>query len=230
MTANLDGETNLKVHSAPQLTRHLQEPVELAELMAVVECENPNANLTRFIGRLKVFSGQERDDTTRSHGLTLENVALRGTELRNTDFVYGCAVYTGHDTKMSRNSKMTSNKFSTVEKSMNRYLVFYLILLLLEVLLASVLKYQVGLDRPDCPNSVWYLGGDVVCERQLAQDVLSFLVLFNYIIPISLYVTLELQKFFGSFFFVWDLQLYDYETDQPAKCNSSDLNEELGQV
>ena len=65
---------------------------------------------------------------------------------------------------------------------------------------------------------------------QVAQDTLSFLVLYNYIIPISLYVTLELQKFFGSLFLTWDLDLYDEETGQPAKCNSSDLNEELGQV
>ena len=65
---------------------------------------------------------------------------------------------------------------------------------------------------------------------QVAQDTLSFLVLYNYIIPISLYVTLELQKFFGSLFLTWDLDLYDEETGQSAKCNSSDLNEELGQV
>lgn len=56
------------------------------------------------------------------------------------------------------------------------------------------------------------------------------MVLFNYIIPISLYVTLEMQKFFGSLFLVWDVQLYDHALNQPAKCNSSDLNEELGQV
>ena len=46
------------------------------------------------------------------------------------------------------------------------------------------------------------------------QDSLSFLVLYNYIIPISLYVTLELQKFFGSLFLTWDLDLYDEATDQ----------------
>ena len=62
------------------------------------------------------------------------------------------------------------------------------------------------------------------------QDTFSFMVLYNYIIPISLYVTLEFQKFFGSLFLVWDLNLYDEQTDQPAKCNSSDLNEELGLV
>ena len=57
-----------------------------------------------------------------------------------------------------------------------------------------------------------------------------FLVIFNYIVPISLYVTIELQKFLGSKFLAWDRDLYDPESDEPARCNSSDLNEELGQV
>jgi phospholipid-translocating ATPase len=39
-----------------------------------------------------------------------------------------------------------------------------------------------------------------------------------------------MQKFFGSLFLIWDLELYDEETNEPAKCNSSDLNEELGQI
>ena len=45
-----------------------------------------------------------------------------------------------------------------------------------------------------------------------------------------MYVTLEMQKFFGSLFLTWDLDLYDEEANEPAKCNSSDLNEELGQI
>ena len=78
----------------------------------------------------------------------------------------------------------------------------------------------------------WYLNTERIKlnAMQIFQDAMSFLVLYNYIIPISLYVTLEFQKFLGSLFLVWDLNLYDEETGQPAKCNSSDLNEELGQV
>ena len=34
--------------------------------------------------------------------------------------MYGAAVYTGQDTKMSMNSKLGTNKFSTVEHSMNK--------------------------------------------------------------------------------------------------------------
>ena len=56
--------------------------------------------------------------------LGLENVAFRGTKLMNTEFVYGCALYTGADTKMSQNSKMKLNKFSSIEVTMNKYVGF----------------------------------------------------------------------------------------------------------
>ena len=39
-----------------------------------------------------------------------------------------------------------------------------------------------------------------------------------------------MQKFIGSKFFDWDLQMYNEKTDEPAKARSSDVNEELGQV
>lgn len=65
---------------------------------------------------------------------------------------------------------------------------------------------------------------------QFLQDYMSFLILFNYLIPISLYVTIEMHKFLGSFFMEWDVDLYDAETNQTFIVNTSDLNEELGQV
>lgn len=83
-----------------------------------------------------------------------------------------------------------------------------MVLLFLEVFLATMLKYHVSTDRPGDDIVVpWYIGDDNIerTAKQIAQDVLSFLVLFNYIIPISLYVTLELQKFFGSLFLVSSL-------------------------
>lgn len=62
------------------------------------------------------------------------------------------------------------------------------------------------------------------------QDYLSFLILFNYLIPISLYVTIEMHRVVGGLFMEWDLELYDESTDQPCVVNTSNLNEELGQV
>lgn len=56
------------------------------------------------------------------------------------------------------------------------------------------------------------------------------MVLFNFIIPVSMYVTVEMQKFFGSFFITWDKDFFDPEIKEGALVNTSDLNEELGQV
>lgn len=56
------------------------------------------------------------------------------------------------------------------------------------------------------------------------------MVLFNFIIPVSMYVTVEMQKFFGSFFITWDKDFFDPEIMEGALVNTSDLNEELGQV
>jgi phospholipid-translocating ATPase len=57
-----------------------------------------------------------------------------------------------------------------------------------------------------------------------------YMNLFNYIVPISMYVTIEVQRFVGSKFIEMDICMYDAATDQPAKANTSDLNEDLGQV
>uniref|UniRef100_A0A8C4PQT2 Phospholipid-transporting ATPase n=1 Tax=Equus asinus asinus TaxID=83772 RepID=A0A8C4PQT2_EQUAS len=65
---------------------------------------------------------------------------------------------------------------------------------------------------------------------KMFTDFLSFMVLFNFIIPVSMYVTVEMQKFLGSFFISWDKDFYDEEINEGALVNTSDLNEELGQV
>ena len=58
---------------------------------------------------------------------------LRGTQLRNTEYILGVVTYTGPDTKMSQNSKINANKFSSVERTINLCFIAYLLLLLAEV-------------------------------------------------------------------------------------------------
>ncbi|XP_023715383.1 probable phospholipid-transporting ATPase IF isoform X4 [Cryptotermes secundus] len=166
---------------------------------------------------------------TNTSPLGTENLLLRGARLKNTEFIIGCAVYTGQETKLALNSKLTSNKFSTVEKSINGFLLFFLALLLTEVAVSLALKYAAEIGDKYSTES--YLGPrSSIDVSTVVQDLFSFVILYNYIIPISLYVTIETQKFLGSLFFMWDRELYCEKTNQPAVCNSSDLNEELGQV
>ncbi|XP_015172643.1 PREDICTED: probable phospholipid-transporting ATPase IF [Polistes dominula] len=222
-TSNLDGETNLKTISVPKIlsTMSLQE---IVSMQATVTCQTPMADLYTFHGKIEIEN--DMDEVT-SGFLTIDNMLLRGAILKDTDNVVGCVIYTGQDTKLSLNSKTVPNKFSTAEKSINKYLTVFIILLLLEISISTILKFIIE------SNSTWdfYLGEkSSTTPLSIIVDFFSFTILYNYIVPISLYVTIELQKFLGSFFFEWDIDLYDNASDQPALSNTSDLNEELGQV
>ncbi|XP_036207102.1 probable phospholipid-transporting ATPase IF isoform X10 [Myotis myotis] len=228
-TASLDGETNLKTHVAVPETTVLRTVANLDTLVAVIECQQPEADLYRFMGRMIIT--QQMEEIVRPLGP--ESLLLRGARLKNTKEIFGVAVYTGMETKMALNYKSKSQKRSTVEKSMNTFLIIYLIILISEAIISTILKYTWQTEEKwDEP---WY---NQKTEHQrnsskilrFISDFLAFLVLYNFIIPISLYVTVEMQKFLGSFFIGWDLDLYHEESGQKAQVNTSDLNEELGQI
>uniref|UniRef100_A0A8D3BNZ0 Phospholipid-transporting ATPase n=1 Tax=Scophthalmus maximus TaxID=52904 RepID=A0A8D3BNZ0_SCOMX len=228
-TTSLDGETNLKTHYSVGETAVCQSVSQLEALQAVVECQQPDADLYRFVGRITVT--QHGEEIVRPLGP--ENLLLRGARLKNTKEIFGVAVYTGMESKMALNYKCKSQKRSAVEKSMNTFLLIYLCILLFEAILSTILKYAwQAEDKWDEP----FYNQKTEQERnsspilKFISDFLAFMVLYNFIIPISLYVTVEMQKFLGSFFICWDLDLYHEESDQKAQVNTSDLNEELGQV
>ncbi|KAJ8309893.1 hypothetical protein KUTeg_011758 [Tegillarca granosa] len=201
-TANLDGETNLKNFTCLAETKLYQTEESFDKLHAYIECEQPKTDLYSFIGKINIVTdnGHICDKS-----LGPENVLLRGARLRNTAFVYG--------------------------KKLNTFLIIFLVILLLESLVSVFLKYwYISLPNIGKP---WYVPTssreDGLNPRSVIENFLAYMVIYNYIIPISMYVTTELHKFFGSLYFGWDLQMYDEATDQPARANTSDLNEELGQ-
>ncbi|EAT35270.1 AAEL012549-PA, partial [Aedes aegypti] len=229
-TANLDGETNLKTMMVPKGMPDLSE--DKLHTLGRIECELPRTDLYTFNGRLELTEMTSVDGVgADNHMLPLmaENLLLRGSRVKNTEWAIGCAVYTGQNTKLALNSKMVSNKMSSSEGYINKYLVFFLVLLIAIVVVSFFMKrYN---DRYNQGHN-FYLGEYMATYRvsQFLQDFFSFLILFNYLIPISLYVTIEMAKFLGGFYLEWDLELYDEETDQPCIVNTSDINEELGQV
>uniref|UniRef100_A0A8C9YTG9 Phospholipid-transporting ATPase n=1 Tax=Sander lucioperca TaxID=283035 RepID=A0A8C9YTG9_SANLU len=215
-TASLDGETNLKT------VKCLCQGPTVSCL-----CPNPIIATSIFLCIYVVFV------CFYVRPLGPENLLLRGARLKNTKEIFGVAVYTGMESKMALNYKCKSQKRSAVEKSMNTFLIIYLGILLFEAILSTILKYAwQAEDKWDEP----FYNQKTEQERnsspilKFISDFLAFLVLYNFIIPISLYVTVEMQKFLGSFFIGWDLDLYHEESDQKAQVNTSDLNEELGQV
>lgn len=136
-TASLDGETNLKTHVAVPETAVLQTVANLDSLLAVIECQQPEADLYRFMGRMIIT--QQMEEIVRPLGP--ESLLLRGARLKNTKEIFGVAIYTGMETKMALNYKSKSQKRSAVEKSMNTFLIIYLIILISEAIISTILKY-----------------------------------------------------------------------------------------
>uniref|UniRef100_A0A8C3SS49 Phospholipid-transporting ATPase n=1 Tax=Chelydra serpentina TaxID=8475 RepID=A0A8C3SS49_CHESE len=150
--------------------------------------------------------------------------------------VSGVAIYTGMETKMALNYQSKSQKRSAVEKSMNVFLVVYLCILISKALINTTLKYVWQSDPFN--DEPWYNQKTDSYKASFKDpgilraftDFLAFMVLFNYIIPVSMYVTVEMQKFLGSYFLTWDEEMFDEDTGEGPLVNTSDLNEELGQV
>ncbi|KOX76982.1 putative phospholipid-transporting ATPase IH [Melipona quadrifasciata] len=222
-TSNLDGETNLKSVMVPKILSKMTMS-QIVSMEATVTCQHPSSDLYNFHGKLEI---NNKNNEVINGYLTINNLLLRGSRLKDTDHIIGCAIYTGHDTKLSLNSKIRSNKFSTAEKSINKHIAMFIVLLLVEVIESCMMKI---ISDAKEKWEVYLSIKESITFKSLITDFLSFTILYNYIVPISLYVTIELQKFLGSFFFVWDIDMYDEVTNQSALINTSDLNEELGQV
>ena len=165
--------------------------------------------------------------TTRKIPLGPDQLLLRGSKLQNTKWIYGCVIYTGHDTKLMMNSNKPPFKRSQVEK-----LIDLCVLALFLVLLAMTIFSTVFAVVWQNNNSYrhWYIGyGDKAPPNFIYLFITMFILFYN-IIPISLQITVELIKFFQAYFINWDTDMYDYESGFAAVARTSNLNEELGQV
>ncbi|XP_024293606.1 phospholipid-transporting ATPase IA isoform X1 [Oncorhynchus tshawytscha] len=219
-TSNLDGETNLKIRQGLQVTAHDEDADSLSRLSGCMECESPNRHLYDFVGVIRLEGHSPVP-------LGPEQILLRGARLRNTQWVNGMVVYTGHDTKLMQNSTRPPLKLSSVEHITNT-----LILALFGCLLAISLVCSAGqtLWKTQYGDFAWYMDLNYGGAANFGLNFLTFIILFNNLIPISLLVTLEVIKFIQAYFINWDMDMHYEPTDTSAMARTSNLNEELGQV
>ncbi|KAF8412743.1 hypothetical protein HHK36_000712 [Tetracentron sinense] len=226
-TMNLDGETNLKVKRCLEQTLSLDEDTEFLNFKATIRCEDPNSNLYSFVGNLE-FENQ-------THPLGTAQVLLRDSKLRNTDYVYGVVIFSGPDTKVVRNSTRSPSKRSRIERRMD-----YVIYILFSMLILVSLVTSIGsvLYTTSQMTKWWYLHSEEDDPffnplKPVLSGILQFirgLILFGYLIPISLYVSIEVVKVLQSMLINKDIEMYDEVTCKSVEAQTSNLNEELGQV
>ena len=100
----------------------------------IIDCELPNDSIYKFQGTAKI------DVDEPLIPLDVENMLMRGSSLRNTAWVYGIAIYTGHETKVMMNSSKNQPKFSKIEKATNKYIILGIFIQTVSCLVAAVVE------------------------------------------------------------------------------------------
>lgn len=221
-TANLDGETNLKIRQSLQCTSICVsgEQIKATLADAAIECDLPNPRLYEFEGRLMMPNGID------TYPLGPDNILLRGAKLKNTGWIFGVVLYTGHESKLMINSLAEAPiKQSRLEK-MTNIQILWLVLILLTTGFISAVFSQIWTSG----NTHWYIFGNSEATFNFGMTYLTFVILYNNLVPISLQVSLEVVRTFQAHFINSDLEMYDKKTDTYAMARTSNLNEELGQV
>ncbi|KAI1316517.1 hypothetical protein EDD11_009856 [Mortierella claussenii] len=227
-TAALDGETNLKQRQALRVTNDtISSPEDIACFAGCAHTEQPNQDLYNFEGYMEIGRGQNLP----RYPLSINQILLRGTILRNTPYVYGLVVFSGEDTKIRQNgSKNVRTKAPSMQRLINKVIIVIFSIVIFLSALCTVLS-AVWNSRNDKPGRLaWYLTAKGVFHSDTASVLFGYIVLFNTMIPISLYVTMELVKLLQAYFIHHDLEMYDPVSDTPAEARTSVINEELGQV
>jgi len=247
-TSNLDGETNLKMKQAnptlqKRFSRHGLDCLDMIDdetMDTEFTVEKSNNRLYDFNGNVTIPkpSGEAGIGNNLVLGtsenlkevipLSINDLLLRGTVLKNTASVIGFATYVGHESKIYMNSTRPPIKLSNVTRRLNTQIC----LLFGLVVLVSVLCTIGTVINADALDSHWYLGGKSVTFNFSAAfyQVLTFMVLYSTMIPISLLVSLDFNRLWLAWFVNNDLEMYDAERDIWSVCKTSNLMEELGQV
>lgn len=225
-TANLDGETNLKIKQSLAETSLLVNPKDLAKLHGKVLSEQPNSSLYTFEGTLEMLNNSTNQ--VLQIPLNPDQLLLRGATLRNTPFIHGLVIFTGHETKLMRNATATPIKRTSVERIINlQILALFGILIVLSLVSSTgnVIKNSVDAKH----LTYLYLQGTSKVKL-FFKDILTYWILFSNLVPISLFVTVEVIKFYQAIMIASDLDMYYDVNDTPTIVRTSSLVEELGQI
>jgi len=220
-TSSLDGEKNLKLRAIPdELHLDWGSPMRFEGKMTV---SHPNSSINEFSGVLHFMK--------KKVSLKANNLMLRGSKLKNTQYVIGVVVYTGLETKIMKNSERSKVKCSHIQQKTNETIILVFFFQLILCVISAV------------GNFSWnYLYADLHSYLQIEDDpeLSSFLSFFSYfllnntMIPISLIVTLEFVKLAQAYFITQDVDFIPKDgsgkEEKAISVFSSSLNEELGKV
>ncbi|SMN19211.1 similar to Saccharomyces cerevisiae YMR162C DNF3 Aminophospholipid translocase (flippase) that maintains membrane lipid asymmetry in post-Golgi secretory vesicles [Maudiozyma saulgeensis] len=225
-TMALDGETNLKnKHPHPELHKLTSSTSGLAHINAQVTVEDPNVDLYNFEGNLELLDS--KNNTVKKYPVGSDNVIYRGSIIRNTKNVIGMVIFTGEETKIRKNALRNPRiKSPKLQKDINLIIAFMVIIVIF-ISLFSFLGHNLANKKSIDNNQAWYLYEQ---DAGVAPTIMSFIIMYNTMIPLSLYVTMEIIKVMQSKLMAWDIDMFYAETNTACEPRTATILEELGQV
>ncbi|XP_016962031.1 phospholipid-transporting ATPase VD isoform X1 [Drosophila biarmipes] len=221
-TCDLDGETNLKRREVVRGFEEMQSIFVPSKFVSRVEADAPTTKLYRFHGALIHPTGERVPIST-------ECLLLRESRLKNTDYIEGIVVYAGHETKSMLNNSGPRYKRSQVEQQMNIDVIWCVIILLILCVVGAVGCRMWLSSFTQFP--VPYLPPNKLTANMESMWIFwTYIVILQVMIPLSLYVTIELCKILQVFHIHNNVDLYDQETNKQTECRAMNITEELGQI
>ena len=237
-TSNLDGETTLKPreaiyftqqklkYSSPKTFRNTLNPINDN---CYIEVDNPSKDIYEIEGTI-FFKGKKTYFDSK-------NILLRGARLKNVDYVYGAAIYTGRDTKLMLNINRSSLKISDIDRILGYIVIFLIGISILMTVIASIIgivyRYK-GLpdwDKEDYNEGYMYYYRRGSSKKNTLENIRIIAGHFHTfsVIPISIMIVNAVIKVFQTAFLEFSPEYKQDEGDQ-IKCYSTTLIEQLGKV
>ncbi|XP_032326501.1 probable phospholipid-transporting ATPase IIB isoform X3 [Camelus ferus] len=197
-TDQLDGETDWKLKVAVSCTQRLPALGDLFSINAYVYAQKPQLDIHSFEGTFT----REDSDPPIHESLSIENTLWAGTVVASGT-VIGVVIYTGKETRSVMNTSNPKSKAGLLDLELNQLTkALFLALVALSVVMVTLQ----GFVGP------WY------------RNLLRFLLLFSYIIPISLRVNLDMGKAAYGWMIMRD------ESIPGTVVRTSTIPEELGRL
>ncbi|KAI1475197.1 phospholipid-translocating P-type ATPase [Daldinia eschscholtzii] len=229
-TKNLDGETNLKVRQALRCGRTLKHARDCERAQFCIESEPPQPNLYKYNGAIKweqMMAGGPRE---MSEPISIDNMLLRGCNLRNTEWVLGVVMFTGHDTKIMMNAGVTPSKRARIARELNFNVICNFGILGVLCLVCAIVN-GVSWGKSDA-STAWFDYGSVGGTPGMTGFITFWaaLIVFQNFVPISLYISLEIVRTLQAIFIYSDVEMYYEKIDYPCVPKSWNISDDVGQI
>lgn len=233
-TKNLDGETNLKVRSALHSGQQVKRARDCERTTFTLESEPPHANLYAYSGVVRWTQTDPHDHSGEpkpmAEPVSINNMLLRGCTVRNTEWVLGVVAFTGEETKIMLNAGITPSKRARISKDLNWDVIFNFMILFVMCLVAGIVE---GTTWGKGDESLNFFEFGSYGGTPALNGLITFwaaLILFQNLVPISLYISLEIIRTAQAFFIFSDTYMYYEKIDYPCTPKSWNISDDLGQI